>query len=412
MEEKVFYSLAFSSLFLALLTTLAVSGEPARDPLTGRVRVLYIGDCFGVRAQPYLFMTREPLFVVTPIPSSTGRVRIEEEVRKLMRLYMPRSYKKHVEKYDLVILSAMERFYYTSVQLTWMKKGVIDGGQGIMMVGGYHTFGGKPPSPSWSGTSIEDVLPVQILDAEIHDTGGRVFYPVPVDPNNPFCTSLDWSTAKPFYGMNIVKTKQSAIEVLRPDRGIADPLLVYWDVGQGSGMAHTPDWAPGWGEDFMRWEYLPDYVNNMLYFLARLKVPQDLNLIHATRSALLGHQYERGVIQSMANFVESFGGNSWPIQRELSKMELMEKEAYLLYCEQEYEAVMAKMDEVSRLVGQLAVKAMNLKNRALLWVYIIEWLVVTATLMMVSYVLWSLMVERRLYREVAATRLAAVPDEL
>ena len=392
-------------LFLLVASSIGGQSEPARDPQSGRVRVLYIGDCFGVRSKPYIYMTREPLFVVTPIPSSTGRIRIEEEVRKLMRLYMPRSYREYTEEQDLVILSAMERFYYTAMQLTWFKKGVMEEGQGIMMVGGYHTFGGKPPSPSWSGTGVEEVLPVQILEAEIHDTGGYPFYPVPVDPDHPFCTSLDWGTSRPFYGMNIVKTKQPAVEVLRPNRFVTDPLLVYWEVGEGSGIAHTPDWAPGWGEDFMDWVYFPDYVNNMLYLLARLEVPQDLDLIHAVRSALHGHQMELGVIQSMANFVESFGGNSGPIQREISRLGEMEREAYLLYADQEYAMVMARMDEISVEMGGLMARAIDLKNRTLAWVFAIEWLVVTGTFLVGSFVLWSLMIRRRLYREVRATRL-------
>jgi hypothetical protein len=397
-------------MLLGIILTLILASnahpEPARDPLSGRVRVLYVGDCFGVRSKPYIYMTREPLFVVTPIPSSTGRIRIEEEVRKLMRLYMPRSYREHVEEHDLVILSAMERFYYTTIQLTWFEKGVIEEGQGIMMVGGYHTFGGKPPSPSWSGTGVEDVLPVEILEAQIHDTGGYSFYPVPVDPEHPFCTSLDWSGVRPFHGMNIVKTRQSAVEVLRPNRFITDPLLVYWEVGEGSGIAHTPDWAPGWGEDFMDWSYFPDYVDNLLYFLARLEVPQDLNLIHAVRSSLHGHQMELGVIQSMANFVESFGGNSGPIQREISRISELEREAYLLYADQEYDRVMSKMDEIAIELGKLRVRAIDLKNRTLAWVFAIEWLVITGTFLVGSYTIWSLMVRRRLYREVGATRLS------
>jgi len=400
-------SLSMRVTILVLLLFIAFPGragsEPARDSLSGRVRVLYIGDCFGVRSRPYVYMTREPLFVVTPIPSSTGRVRVEEEVRKLMRLYMPRSYREHVEEHDLVILSAMERFYYTSLQLAWFKKGVLEEGHGIMMVGGYHTFGGKPPSPSWSGSGVEDVLPVQILEAQVHDTGGYPFHPVPVDPEHPFCTSLDWSGVRPFYGMNVVKTKQPAVEVLRPDRFVSDPLLVYWEVGKGSGIAHTPDWAPGWGEDFMDWAYFPDYVDNLLYFLARLEVPQDLDLIHAVRATLHGQRMELGVIQSMSNFVESFGGNSGPIQREMSRIGNMEREAYLLYADQDYQAVMSKMSEIE--VGRLRVRAIELKNRTLVWVFAIEWLAVTGTFLAGSFAIWSLMVRRRLYHEVRATRL-------
>jgi len=49
---------------------------------------------------------------------------------------------------------------------------------------------------------------------------------------------------------------------------------------------------------------------------------------------------------------------------------------------------------------------MVLKDRALLWVYIIGWLAVTATALVSSFLLWSIMVRRRLYREVQLTRLS------
>jgi hypothetical protein len=44
------------------------------------------------------------------------------------------------------------------------------------------------------------------------------------------------------------------------------------------------------------------------------------------------------------------------------------------------------------------------KNRALLWVYMIDWLVTSAALFISGYVLWTLMVRRRLYREAKGTR--------
>jgi len=50
--------------------------------------------------------------------------------------------------------------------------------------------------------------------------------------------------------------------------------------------------------------------------------------------------------------------------------------------------------------------AIDLKNMALLWVYVIEWSIVTATALIAGFVLWSLMVRRKLYQEVGATRLA------
>jgi hypothetical protein len=46
-----------------------------------------------------------------------------------------------------------------------------------------------------------------------------------------------------------------------------------------------------------------------------------------------------------------------------------------------------------------------MKDRALAWVYVTEWLAITGTTMICGYVLWAIMVRRRLYRAVRVTRL-------
>ena len=46
-----------------------------------------------------------------------------------------------------------------------------------------------------------------------------------------------------------------------------------------------------------------------------------------------------------------------------------------------------------------------LKQRALFWIYLTEWLAVTAVLLLSGFVLWTLMIRRRLYGEVRSTRL-------
>jgi len=49
--------------------------------------------------------------------------------------------------------------------------------------------------------------------------------------------------------------------------------------------------------------------------------------------------------------------------------------------------------------------ALRLKDRALFWIYVIEWLSVSATFLVAGFAVWTLMVRRRLHREIAMTRL-------
>jgi hypothetical protein len=43
----------------------------------------------------------------------------------------------------------------------------------------------------------------------------------------------------------------------------------------------------------------------------------------------------------------------------------------------------------------------------MMWIWLVQWLVVTATLMISGTFLWAMMIRRRLYREMETTRLRA-----
>jgi len=59
------------------------------------------------------------------------------------------------------------------------------------------------------------------------------------------------------------------------------------------------------------------------------------------------------------------------------------------------------------MVERIEEAAMRLKDRALLWVYVTEWCAVSGTLLVSGLVVYSLLVRRKLYREVVVTRSAA-----
>ncbi len=380
------------------LQPIFASNPPARDPNTGLIRILYVGDCFAYGRTPFNHFKEEPAFRVAGVPNQ-----YLANAQRAMRQYIPRSYQDDVDTYDTIFLSDAPVPLFTTELLSWFKRGVIEGGQGLLMIGGYNSFGGYPPYVSWSGSSVEEVLPVLCLDGITWSIGA--FYPMPADEGNSFCTSLPWRSAKPFRGMNIVQMRESAQKVMSGIKGRDEPLLVYWEIGEGSGMAHTSDLTPGWGDLFQMWMYYPDYVCNLIYLLARFQVPQDADLMHAVRTILQGYHQQRAFLIGLTEFVERFGANSAPIQQDLVLIQEMKKEADGLYVAQDYEGVLSKMDKLSLAVGQLEEDALRLKRRALVWVFVIEWLVVYGTLMVCGYVLWSLMVKRKLYREIRVTKL-------
>jgi hypothetical protein len=56
---------------------------------------------------------------------------------------------------------------------------------------------------------------------------------------------------------------------------------------------------------------------------------------------------------------------------------------------------------------EIMIMSLKAKDRALLWIYAIEWFTFTGTLLVSGFVLWSLMVKRRLYAGVGSSRVGS-----
>ena len=104
------------------------------------------------------------------------------------------------------------------------------------------------------------------------------------------------------------------------------------------------------------------------------------------------------------DFVEKFNANTRTLTKEIGDNEAKRREAERLYIAQDFQSAVEMMDEVISRAQDLADESVKLRDRALFWVYVIEYLVVTATCLITGTILYSLMVRRRLYRQVYVTR--------
>lgn len=55
-------------------------------------------------------------------------------------------------------------------------------------------------------------------------------------------------------------------------------------------------------------------------------------------------------------------------------------------------------------LGDVSTKAVKIQEKALFSIYLIEWFTVTGTAMLSAFILYTLMMKRRYYREVKLTR--------
>ena len=127
----------------------------------------------------------------------------------------------------------------------------VQGGGGLVMIGGYLTFQGIDGRARYAGTPVEEVLPVTLdtTDDRVEAPEGRV--PRVRVPAHPIVAGLadEWPR---LLGYNRVHAKPGADVIVELDSG--DPLLVAWGCGPGRAVAFTSDCGPHWcPPPFVEW---------------------------------------------------------------------------------------------------------------------------------------------------------------
>ena len=392
------HSLGKMLLAIMIASTLSGAGarEPALDPGTGRIRVIYMGDAWG-GGSPYQHMVLDPKLSVTPVPASAQHAGGMPNISRYIRIYVPRTYKRLVESQDVIILSDTVKTYYQTYHIRWFGDAVIEGGRGMVMVGGREIQHG-----GWWDSPVEMALPLEWVPQETFE--GTPFRAIPTEPSNEFLDSLPWETMPPYSGMNIGIPKQGS-RVLLQVEGEGYPVLVFWETGEGASVAHTPDWTPAWGGAiFNEWDYYADFVAHILYLAAGVRIPQDVEMMHQIREEFYLYSIQWGIITGMVEFVDMFGANIRPLEEELREVDGIKREASGLYIDQDYAEVLDLMIGARSRLDETLDMAQKIKDQALVWIYITEATAVTGTFMISGIIIWALMIKRRLYREVRTTR--------
>jgi uncharacterized membrane protein len=393
----VFRSTVIVLIATLLLSPLVLGREPRFDPATGRVRVFYLGDAVG-SGSPVYKIAMDPRFSTTPVPAMQmyGYLGEADSIPKFQRIYLPRKYSNLIDQQDMIILSDTESTLYTTKHISWFSDAVENDGFGLLQVGGRQTLLGE-----WAGTTVEMVLPADFLGTVSHE--GYPMRPFPTDPESDFAKSLPFKEMPVFLGLIVYQPKQGST-IIMSSTPKNDHVLIYHEYGEGSSMILAPDWAGAWGGPVMQWEYFPDFISNILHLLAGLKIPQDPVLMHSLRVHFADFEISKGMVLSVVDFADKFGANTQNLLDEWGELSTIRADVNALYIDQEYElaleAIQALDDDVQRIL-QLA---LQLKDRALVWVYITEVSALTGTSLITGAIVWMLMVRRKLYREVSTTR--------
>jgi len=360
------------------------------DPATGRVRVIYFGDPIG--ASPFPFMMNEPLLTIAPVMACKMWYPYET-IRKSMRVYAPRTFEALDASYDMIILSDANVLSFETRHLEWFSRFVAERGGGLAMVGGFESFGGQGYSP-WGPTEVGNVLPVDCIVGGYNAEGQIII----VQPDCPVVSNLPWNTIGPSNYLGGNKVVQRTGSELVAKFSDSNPLFVWWNYGKGRSYAMAADWTPAGGTQFMTWDYYGDYAVNVVLFTASEEVPADTEAMHSVRRILRTYGETKGYLYSLMDFAEKFGAGMRGVEQSIGEAEQETARAKTLYMSYEFhDAGSAAANAVGMLEAALD-DAIRAKDRAMLWVFLIEWLAVVSTCMLSGVVLYELMVVRRLFR--------------
>ena len=340
---------------------------------------------------------RDPLFhySIYPLPPDLS----DKDKRKLDRVYYPRTRDMLIESYDLMVFHDARIQHLTVKQIHDLdyayREARLSAMNGLCLGWDY----------AWSATILADVLPISEHNSvSPHFRGYSVEFHKERDP-----------VFLPFIELGIQKVVGNQYTEMKVKQGATIwgdikpfnlPWMVSWRPGgKNAGMqwvvSHVFD---GWWEEENN-PYALDVATNMVFYSLDRPLISDIHARREARRLFTNLQTQKSIILSMIEWADNFGANVASLSDQLTDLEGEMKGATDHYFEQDYPATTSFLESLSPRVNQITADAVHLKDEALFWVFVSEWLAVTATGMFAGVVVWGLMVRRRMYRIVSTTRL-------
>jgi len=368
-----------------------------------RIPCFVMGQVVTAPYNPFtsLFI-EDPLFNygLYPLPTNINL----RDKKKLDRVYYPRTADTLAESYDVIV------FYDARVD-HWTSRQFRDIGEVFREAGMVSVAVHSGSWTVWEGTTLYDLSPISDYDSRYHKPW-RMRFRREREP--VFLRFIDLGLEKAIGSAYAILTVKDGATIWADMVPQGTPWLVSWSPGgQNAGL----QWVFGdkfdagwWGvrpEHLGKNRYSLDFATNLLLYSLDRPLIGDIHARREARQMLSTLRTRKYLVLSMLDWAERFGARTLPISRGLLELERDAEEAVDLYLEQEYAAAISFIDELDSRVSDLGLEATRIKDQALFWVFISEWLAVTSVSLVAASVLWSLMVRRRMYRPAGGTRFRA-----
>jgi hypothetical protein len=385
---------------LISLPFVSPSGVAAGGEDGPRIPCFVMGQVVSAPHNPFtsLFL-QDPLFTygLFPLPTNIGVT----DKRKLDRVYYPRTEKVLTSTYDVIVFYDARVDYWTPRQFQDIDHAFREAGMVSVTV---HSVSWSV----WEPTILYDLSPISDYDSRYHMPWRMRFRREREPVFLPFAELGLEEAAGSAYAILSVKEGATIWADMLPHN---TPWLVCWKPGGGNaGM----QWV--FGDKFDRgwWGVVPehldanryslDFATNLLLHSLDKPLIVDVLARREARRMLSVFRSRKLLVLSMLDWAERFGANTLPLSQGLVELEEEAEGAVRLYLGQDYAGAISFIEELDSRVSSLSVEAGRIKDQALFWVFFSEWLAVTGVSLVTAFVLWSLMVKRRMFKPVEGTR--------
>lgn len=383
------------------------------------IEVLGIGSVGPSQSPIPSWLSEDPAFDLRLVPTRLYDVLAitPDQAQRMLRLYFPRT-DDALQSFECLLLSGGDVRYFLPQKIEMMIRAVKSGTAAATDMGGMS----KPLHDTWIASGLWEIFPNDVLSVKVLWDGG-----VPTD--QPFRivvnTELDNNPLLPFLPLGIEKIVGGRSRIIFPRPGSTvyawmesesllgrsiepDPAAaVVWSYGRGRTVALEAWFGHSWWSDIIdptQNEYGQDILINYLLDVTGRKYIDDIILVHLIRRSFSEFEDHYSYMSNLFDFVERFGANTNSLNHDLNVAREKLVSSHILYLEGDLDGTLKKSQGAISQLIDLRGKAMKLRSRALRWIYAIEWLSITATLMITGYIIDQLMVRKRLYRKASFTR--------
>ncbi len=374
-----------------------------------KTRMLLVGEIGQINALRRL-AGGEPFVdtVVVPCRSDVGTF---EDARKYIRLYFPRTYEA-MRSFGFIILTAVEYNLLSPEQDRWMYNSIREGTGGIndnsvfsvistIMTAWANSqtqqaFPNDAPAVAGRGGARASLLAFRVaIDRDFRDPLLTIFLPFGVEK-------------APCWGVSSVVIPREGAATLAWQYGhfpSQEPYLAVWDYEKGRTYT-CGSLIPGGWFNYPDNPYCPEILINMIFYSTVRKLIEDVQIFHMARSSVIQFNMRRGILLSLRDFIDAFGAKTQAIEEQIVELDRLYQEGVQYYIDLDFLRCQEHMSGVLDRFARAEKTAVEIKNLALFWVYLVEWLVVSSVLCISGFALWTLMVRRQLYRQTTTTMLA------